>query len=139
LRSIAEAVITPLVGAESFANRVQVNGPDVGLNSGQVQNFALAFHELATNSLKHGALSGQQGAVRITWTVQTTPVGPTLGLRWEEVGGPAVCPPTQKGFGRLMIETLVPRALGGKGVLQFDEKGVVWALTVPVQAPGAEY
>ncbi|PTM52728.1 sensor histidine kinase [Phreatobacter oligotrophus] len=133
LGSIAEAVIAPLVGKESFTTRVSIDGPEVGLDSSQVQNFALAFHELTTNSLKHGALSATAGRVRLTWSVSPSIDGPELKLRWEETGGPPVAAPTQQGFGRLMVETLVPRGLGGKGVLEFARSGVLWTLTMPLK------
>lgn len=132
LRSIADAVIAPLVGKENFSLRVRMEGPDVGLNSAQVQNLALAFHELTTNSLKHGALSAATGHVRLAWSTDATPDGQRLALRWQETGGPAVAPPSKQGFGRLMIETLVPRSLGGKAVLEFAEEGVSWTLTAPL-------
>lgn len=134
MRSIADAVIGPLVGQDSFETRVTLDGPDIGLNSSQVQNFALAFHELTTNSLKHGALSAVEGKVQIMWSIQPSANGPTLDLRWREAGGPPVTLPTQRGFGRTMIETLVPRALGGHGSLEFAATGVVWKLTMPLSA-----
>ncbi len=135
LRDIAEAVVAPLVGTENFHSRVCLEGPDVALDSYQVQNLALAFHELTTNSLKHGALAGLQGAVELAWSFVESASHPTLDLRWQETGGPLVGPPTQQGFGRLMIETLVPRAVSGTASLEFRERGLVWRLSMPLTAP----
>lgn len=132
LHAIAEAVIAPLVGRENFPFRVRMSGPVVGLNSAQVQNLALAFHELTTNSLKHGSLSAATGNVKLTWAMDAMPDGPTLHLSWQEDGGPTVSPPTKQGFGRLMIENLVPRSMRGKAELTFGEGGVTWTLTAPL-------
>jgi len=47
-----------------------------------------------------------------------------LSLDWEEVCGPPVSRPTQKGFGSRLIEELVVRDLGGHINLNYDITGV---------------
>lgn len=48
------------------ADRVELQGTDFILKAEAVQNLGLILHELATNSVKYGALSVPQGRVRIT-------------------------------------------------------------------------
>ena len=75
--------------------------------------LAMAIHELATNAVKYGALSGPHGRVAIIWQSQ----GRRVALRWEEDGGPPVLPPHRKGFGSNLIE----RAMKGEqGDAQFE-------------------
>ncbi len=52
-----------------FSDQITVDGPDIGVGPKNAQNLALAFHELATNAAKYGALSNGNGTVRLSWTV----------------------------------------------------------------------
>ena len=85
----------------------------------------MAFHELATNAVKYGALSNQDGKVRIAWSVE----GGSLVVEWQERGGPAVEAPTRKGFG----STLIEQAIGGDARLEFSPDGVKCTLMVPLK------
>jgi PAS domain S-box-containing protein len=133
MRDVVNAIVAPLIGADQTraAERFSVNGPDVELDSSQVQNLALAFHELTTNSLKYGALSVETGRVDVRWYFAETAGGPVVRLAWSESGGPQVTPPERKGFGRMMMETLVPHSLGGNAELDFAPGGLVWRLDMP--------
>jgi PAS domain S-box-containing protein len=131
LRDVVNAIVGALIGEAGGAGRLLVAGPDVELDSSHVQNFALAFHELTTNSLKYGALSLEAGTVDVRWTVEGPESGRILRLSWTEAGGPPVSEPSRKGFGRTMIETLLPQSLGGKGDLEFADAGLIWRLEMP--------
>jgi len=103
---------------EPFAARTDVDGPDLLLSAKNAQNFSLALHELATNALKHGALSCAGGNVNIAWSIASNGGGPVLRFRWRERGGPPVLGPGQRGFGTLLLESAfktvsVCCALGG--------------------------
>jgi two-component sensor histidine kinase len=56
----------------------------------------LALHELATNAIKYGALSGQGGHVELRWG---EPIDGVVTLDWEEKGGPEVAEPERLGMG----------------------------------------
>ena len=90
---------------EPFAARTEIDGPDLMLSAKNAQNFSLALHELATNALKHGALSSAGGNVSIAWTVASNGGGSTLKFRWQERGGPPVRGPGQRGFGTSLLES----------------------------------
>jgi PAS domain S-box-containing protein len=90
---------------EPFAARTEIAGPDLLLSAKNAQNFSLALHELATNALKHGALSSAGGNVSIGWTITSNGGGPVLKFRWQERGGPPVVAPGQRGFGTLLLES----------------------------------
>ncbi len=47
-------------------------------------------------------------------------------LHWRESGGPPVMAPRRRGFGHVVIEQIVPRALKGTGKLEFPPAGVQW-------------
>jgi two-component sensor histidine kinase len=55
--------------ADEASFRVTISGPEVHLRARQVQNFALALHELTTNAVKYGALKDGTGQLAVTWDV----------------------------------------------------------------------
>ena len=92
---------------ESFGTRVSVDGPEVFLNPGAAQGFALVVHELATNAAKHGSLSTEGGTVLVRWEIDATTTEPAINFRWQERGGPVVTAPKRKGFGTVLLERAV--------------------------------
>jgi len=106
--------------------RVKISGPAIDVSPRHVLALSLAIHELATNASKYGALSCSEGRVSVKWDVQKG----TLRLDWEEIGGPAVAPPTRKGFGSRLLEELVVGDLGGDTKLKYDPSGVRYSITV---------
>lgn len=108
--------------------RLRVSGDPVHLSTIAVQNLGMAFHELATNSAKHGALSSEDGSVDISWTVSDR-----FRLTWKEVNGPTVIDNDHKGFGKVVLERITPTALNGVGHLSFQPDGVKWTLDSPIE------
>jgi two-component sensor histidine kinase len=129
--------LTPLTGGE----RVAMEGPAVFLKPEAAHHIGLALHELATNAIKHGALSATEGRVTIAWSITGEGDGRTLSLSWRETG---VSIPTGRrgtGFGFIVLERIVPAGLGGDVDLRIDPGGVSWTLTAPLAAvtdPSAE-
>jgi PAS domain S-box-containing protein len=95
LRKIIDA------GVGAFSQRVEVNGCDLVVDRDAAQQLALIFHELATNSLKYGALSAPLGKVLIDGHVDQETR--TFELKWREEGGPPVVEPTRRGFGSTVL------------------------------------
>jgi two-component sensor histidine kinase len=85
--------------------------------------FHMAFHELATNAAKYGALSVPGGQVSVRWQIRADEHGQELGLTWQETGGPAVGPPGQRGFGSVLIEQALAAEFGGERTLAFAPGG----------------
>jgi two-component sensor histidine kinase len=112
--------------------RAQLDGPSVLLPPAAAQPLAMVAHELATNAVKHGALSGLDGQVTVSWRIRTADgAGDTLALRWVESGGPPVAgPPARRGFGTRMLDSLVRRQLGGTLTLRWPASGFVCEIEV---------
>jgi two-component sensor histidine kinase len=70
-------------------------------------------------------LSRLDGCVRVHWRL----LDGKLHLDWEESGGPAVAPPSQKGFGSRLLEKLVVHDLGGDIKLDYEVSGVRCRIT----------
>ncbi|MFZ3325415.1 MAG: hypothetical protein WA231_05730 [Methylocella sp.] len=52
-------------------------------------------------------------------------------MHWHERDGPLVAPPQRRGFGYVVIEQIVPRALNGIGTLDFAPAGLNWTFEFP--------
>jgi two-component sensor histidine kinase len=86
----------------------------------------MIVHELATNSMKYGALSGQ-GRVEVAWRTLAGGESLRAALSWSEIGGPPVSPPpgtAAGGVGSKLIGRLAEKELGGTAVLDFRPDGL---------------
>jgi two-component sensor histidine kinase len=113
------------------SERFSFQGLDVELNAKLAITVALVFHELATNSSKHGALSSPSGQVSVTWEM----LGDVVRGEWIEQGGPAVQTPQRRGFGLSLIESGF-RPYQGETSLQFKPDGVQCSFCFSVRNVG---
>ena len=130
LHEVAEVTLNPHT---TPGGRVKISGPPVALSPGIAVSLHLALHELATNAAKYGALSVEQGEVKLQWAV-TGGVQPALRIEWGESGGPPVVPPQRRGFGSRLIERGLAHEVDGEVDLAFSPKGVVCRVTVPLSS-----
>ena len=101
--------------------------PDIALTPRATNAMSLALHELATNAVKFGALSTEEGRVDVRW--RETAYG-GLELRWEEGGGPVVASPTRRGFGATLLDKVTGRELEGAVSVDYRREGVRVLVTV---------
>lgn len=116
---------------ELIGSRVRLDGDRLVLTPAAAQALGMAFHELATNALKYGALSDERGEVSIAWRIEAVGEEPELSVSWTESGGPAVAPPGRAGFGTTIIERITGQSLGGVVVMTYAPSGLVWELRAP--------
>jgi two-component sensor histidine kinase len=110
-------------------------GPRLSLTREQVTPVCLILHELATNAVKHGALSAPGGRVRVGWQNSQDAAGGggrRLRLRWTEQGGPEARPPTGQGFGTRLIDFATTHELHGRAELTFTPEGLQAEIAFPV-------
>ncbi len=110
----------------------QINfaGPDIQLQPTPAEYLGLAIHELATNAVKHGALSVPSGAVDIRWSVDEMEKG--FQFHWTERNGPPITPSERRGFGSVLLTSIVPAACGGTADLAITPIGMSWNLNAPL-------
>lgn len=129
LADLVRQQLVPFV--EIPGERLTIDGPSVLVTAVAAQAISLAIHELATNATKYGAWSVAAGKVAIGWRFAAGDGTNRLLLSWTERGGPPVSPPARKGFGHLVIDDMVARALDGKVEMQFAGQGLTWTVTIP--------
>ncbi|MEZ2128382.1 MULTISPECIES: sensor histidine kinase [unclassified Sinorhizobium] len=135
--SLCRVIDIHLAAFPESAEQIEIEGRDFLLKPEAVQNLGLALHELATNSIKYGALSVSEGRVRITWQdVQEDGSEPMIRLSWTESNGPLVETPSRTGFGTTVIKTHAAAAFSGTVQIDFLPEGLVWILTAPRSALG---
>ncbi len=117
-----------------YAERLRLDGPTVTIGPKAAMTLTLAFHELATNAIKYGALSNETGTIELTWKVLGSGIEAELWMQWAEHGGPPVVRPERRGFGSRLICTAASRSLRGRAELEFPVSGVVWTLLAPLAA-----
>lgn len=113
---------------------VVITGPDVRIPARQGRMLGLAFHELATNAAKYGALSSPEGRLSVTWNVSGPHEEPRLALIWEEQDGPPVVPPLCIGFGTRLLEDVVRYELDAMTQLDYRPDGLIYRLDVTLNA-----
>lgn len=120
--------------------RVTLSGPAIHLKPGAAQSFGLALHELAMNAERFGALSVPQGRVDVHWRKVAATLGDDdraggreagVEIVWAEHGGPDVTAPSRRGFGSLVVEKNLARALDADVALAFEPSGVRCRMLIP--------
>lgn len=106
-------------------HRIELDGEQTEITHRSAHMLGLAIHELATNSLKHGALSIPQGRVTLSWTES----GNWVRLVWLEREGPKVSEPARQGFGLTLLRGTFPRT-DGKPSVSFEADGVSCTMDV---------
>ena len=127
LGDLLSVLLAPYDDEGAFAGRIRVAVPRMGVGEGAATTLAMVIHELATNSVKHGALSSAEGVLDISGAID----GQDLRLVWAETGGPPVeDTPDMTGFGSGMISRSVARQLDGAMSYDWQSTGVVVTLRV---------
>lgn len=125
LGDLLSILLSPYEDLGAFSGRIRVAVPRMGIGEGSATSLALVVHELATNSLKYGALSVDTGTLDLSGSSSED----DLELVWTERGGPSVKPPEGEGkFGSRLINRSVAGQLGGTIAYDWSSDGVIITL-----------
>jgi two-component sensor histidine kinase/GAF domain-containing protein len=113
--------------------RYRLTGPDVSLPAKAAEVLGLALHELATNSIKYGALSSKDGRIDVRWALLEGDAAPQLSLIWSEHGLSLRGGARRSGFGTELITQRVPYELQGTGTLELRPSGLVATIEFPLE------
>lgn len=119
-------IITEEIEPYHKPGQLRIQGERVLMSANAVQPFGLFVHELATNAVKHGALSVSSGRVAVTWRFNNKD---DLFFEWVETGGPPAIQ-SAEGFGTILMSTVL-RQLGAKLTINWRPEGIEVAAQLP--------
>jgi two-component sensor histidine kinase len=126
LHAHVSTLMAPYTGAGGHDIRIQ--GPDLPVGSTASIYLALAIHELSTNAVKYGALSGPDRALEIIWTDDDD----AIELTWRETGpGHVARAASGTGFGSKLVKLCIERQLRGEMNVATDSAGLTYTFRIP--------
>ena len=127
LGDLLSVLLAPYDDLGAFSGRIRVSVPRMSVGETSTTVLALIIHELATNSLKYGALSSESGTLDVSCSAYNEAVT----IVWTERGGPHVEPPKAAlGYGSRLVERSVTGHLCGKVDYVWSKAGLVVTLIV---------
>ncbi|MFN3313870.1 MAG: sensor histidine kinase [Hyphomonas sp.] len=127
LGDLLSVLLAPYDDLGAFSGRIRISVPRMAVGEASATTLALVIHELATNSLKYGALSCDAG----TLDVSATDPDDDITLVWTERGGPPVTAQTgDGGYGSKLINRAITSQLDGNLSCDWDPEGLVVTLVM---------
>lgn len=125
LGDLLSVLLQPYDDTVAFGGRIRVSVPRMGVGEKTATTLAMVIHELATNSVKHGALSTEAGSLDIS----SQPDECDVVVIWAETGGPSIVQaPDMQGFGSKMIARSLSQQLDGTIAYDWQQSGLVATL-----------
>lgn len=125
LGDLLTVLLAPYGDQEGTGGRVHIAAPKLRVGEATATTLALVVHELATNSIKYGALSAEYGELDVSCAAH----GDNVVLVWTERGGPAVAASAvNPGFGSKLVAQSVKGQLGGAIAFDWLPEGLVATL-----------
>jgi len=123
LQRVAAMALAPFT-VPAVAPRIVISGPPVDLRESTAGALALAFHELATNAIKYGALKTDKGAISLGWKREAVGSESRVVIEWKEWTPEPITKSDAKGFGSRVIGAAVSGEREGRSDLMFEEDGL---------------
>jgi two-component sensor histidine kinase len=122
LGDLLSVLLAPYDETAAFSGRIRVAVPRMGIGEKTASTLAMVIHELATNSVKYGALSTSIGSLDVSSRTDED----RIYLIWAETGGPIIVGhPELTGFGSRLVARSVSSQLGGELTYDWQESGLV--------------
>jgi two-component sensor histidine kinase len=114
------------------ADRISVSGPDIIVSARAAQSLCLLFFELATQA---NAGVGEDSTLHIAvhWTVTGKGQNELFYLKWEELNVSAATRRDDNDFGTILLDRVVPEALGGTSKRYFTDVSYVFEISAPMR------
>ena len=132
LAEVVRKILRPHAGVEKLPreDRFNLDGPPISLGEHATNGFALVCHELATNAAKYGALTNDDGFVRVSWFESAE----WLKVIWQERGGPVIeSAPAKVGFGSTLAKHTIVGQFNGTLCYDWQPEGLTVSISVPIK------
>jgi two-component sensor histidine kinase len=129
LAELVETQVVPYVVDPS--RRIDFKGIDCLLTANAALHVGLALYELCIAAVRSGALSTPGGKVLVTAELiaaDPPETGRRLRMTWCESDGPRG--EDADGFGKVLLERIVPQSVGGRAALVNTNEGRRYELTI---------
>lgn len=103
---------------------------DQKLDSKAAVSLSMALHELATNAIKHGALSTEMGRLRVRCAPSATR-DDAVKIDWIETGGTVDSTNRRDGFGMRLLRSTVESEMKGRLDMLFSPGGLECTVELP--------
>ena len=113
-------------------DRVALNGPDIIVSARAAQSLSLLFFELASHADEGHSLAGKPPHIVAQWSVTGKEPKTVFDFRWEEFNTSAATRRADTEFGLVLLDRVVPEALGGTATRYFTDVSYVYELTAPM-------
>ncbi len=134
LGDLLATLLEPYTKSYSGPERVQISTPKILVGENSATALALVVHELATNSIKYGALSSANGSLDIRCSAE----GGEVEIVWIETGGPPTSKPSgPPGFGTRLVVSSLTDQLGGTISANWPSTGAIITLRMSEARLGA--
>ncbi len=110
-----------------MSDQITLNGTEIDVSEHTAAGLGLAFHELATNAMKYGALRNMYGRVTITCgATKAADKSARVFIEWKEAGGEVLKGiPKHKGFGTRVIDAAISNEKNSNVTRRFEPTGLV--------------
>jgi two-component sensor histidine kinase len=112
--------------------RFQFKGPDIELPGTLARPMCMVIHELATNAVKYGSLSTDDGSIVIT--TENSADKQSAKLSWVERGGPTLSEEIEAGTGTSLMKGLVEHEMDGQIEMNYSVDGLICQIEIPLKA-----
>lgn len=134
LGDLLAKLLEPYASTYLEPGRVHMSIPKVLVGEKSATALALVVHELATNSIKYGALSRATGRLDVACSAE----GGEVEMVWTESGGPPTSKPSGRaGFGTRLVVSSLSDQLGGTISASWPPTGVIITLKMSEARLGA--
>ena len=111
-------------------SRIEIDTIEIKLPGVLARPMCMVIHELATNAMKHGALSNDEGVVLVSCRVNETKN--ICCISWEEKKGPEPEKEINSGTGTTLLEGLISHEMNGKINSSYDTSGFHCEIEIPI-------
>lgn len=126
LRDLVHSTLGPFLPNPRLEPRLQDDAP---VPSAAVASLSMALYELATNSMKYGALASPDGLVRLESRTHED----TITLDWREVGLAHVAVGESAGLGSALVRSALSAVEGGTVLYDISPESVSCVFQWPIR------